>query len=219
MKIEGPPERAANGNGTPMQDHRSEQLRLSQRHRDIVASLETIFLEEGFRAVTINDLALRLKCSKRTLYEIAPSKQELVLIVMELWLERIRSLGWAGALEHEDPQKRIAAYLQPGVSESRKASPVFLEDLQTFRPALALLEGHQRQRMMVLRGILDDGIKRGRFRKLHAHLVAEMFLVSVTRINEPDFLAAAGMTFSEAFAEFFDLIIHGIVEPKPKGRT
>ena len=203
----------------PISDSQPTRPRLGDRHRAIVDALETIFLEEGFRSVTIGDLATRLKCSKRTLYEIAPSKQELVLVAMELWLERIRHLGWAGALEHDDPRKRIVAYLEPGVSQSRKAGPVFLEDLQSFRPALALLEAHQRQRMQVLRDILDDGIKRGRFRKLHSPLVAEMFLASVARINEPDFLAAAGMTFSDAFAAFFDLFMHGIIEPKAKNRS
>ncbi len=186
----------------------------NERHRDIVEALEKVFLEEGFRDVTVGELAARLKCSKRTLYELAPSKQELFVLVVERWLDRIRHLGWAGALEHDDPQKRIIAYLEPGVSQSRLASRRFLQDLQSFRPAYMLLEAHQRERTSVLRDIVQDGIKRGRFRNLHAPLVAEVFLAAVSRMNEPDFLANAGISFSDAFSELYDLFLKGLISPK-----
>lgn len=186
-----------------------------QRHEKIIADLEEIFLEKGFRKCTINELADRLKCSKRTLYEVAASKHELAIVVIERWLERIRHLGWAGALEHDDPAKRIEAYLKPGVSESRKASRVFVEDIQSFRPAALMLDAHQRERTKVLREILDDGVRRGRFRQLHSQLIAEIFLAAVGRINEPKVLEAADLTFSDAFAELFDLIMNGIVQDEP----
>jgi len=185
---------------------------LGERKEKIVSDLEDIFLERGFRKCTINELAERLKCSKRTLYEVAASKQELALLVLENWLGRIRHLGWVGALEHDDPARRIAAYLQPGVSESRRASRQFVEDIQSFRPAAMLLEAHQRERARVLKEIIDDGIKRGRFRPLHSPLLAEIFLAAVGRINEPKVLETADLTFSEAFAELFDLFRNGLVK-------
>ncbi|WP_337188171.1 TetR/AcrR family transcriptional regulator [Phenylobacterium sp.] len=185
----------------------------SERHRDLVEALERLFMQEGFRSVTVDDLAGRLKCSKRTLYEIAPSKQELFLLVVQRWLDRIRHLGWAGALEHDDPERRLVAYLEPGVAESRTASGVFLEDLQSYRPAMALLENHQRERTNVLRDIIEDGIRRGRFRAVHSALVAEMFLAAVGRINEPEVLDRAGIGFSDAFSEFYVLLLNGIVAP------
>ena len=193
---------------------RPEPLRsFNERHRDIAGALEKIFLEEGFRDVTVGELAARLKCSKRTLYELAPSKQELFVLIVERWLDRIRHLGWAGALEYDDPQQRIIAYLEPGVSQSRLASRRFLQDLQSFRPAYMLLEAHQRERTGVLRDIVEDGIKRGRFRKLHAPLVAEVFLAAVGRMNEPDFLENAGISYSNAFSEVYDLFLKGLISP------
>ena len=193
---------------------RPEPLRsFNERHRDIAEALEMIFLEEGFRDVTVGELAARLKCSKRTLYELAPSKQELFVLIVERWLDRIRHLGWAGALEYDDPQQRIIAYLEPGVSQSRLASRRFLQDLQSFRPAYMLLEAHQRERTGVLRDIVEDGIKRGRFRKLHAPLVAEVFLAAVGRMNEPDFLENAGISYSNAFSEVYDLFLKGLISP------
>ena len=191
-------------------------MRLSERQDEVLADLEIIFLEEGFKTITIAELAARTKCSKRTLYDIAPSKQDLVILVMTRWLSRIRHLGWTGALEHDDPVKRVEAYLSPGVSESRRASSQFLEDVQASTTARTMLEAHQKERTQVLKDILADGVRRGRFRRLNPALVAEVFLASVGRINEPALLDETRLGFSEAFSEFFQLILHGIVKDDTK---
>jgi AcrR family transcriptional regulator len=187
----------------------------SDRQKELLAELETLFFANGFRTITVDDIAARLKCSKRTLYEIAPSKQELFILVIESWLERIRHLGWQGVLQHDDPKKRVMAYLEPGVIESRPARRQFLADLQSYRPALALLEAHQAQRTKVLMEIVEDGIRRGRFKPFHSALVAELFLAAVNRINEPSTLERTGVGFSQAFDELYKILTTGLfLEPE-----
>lgn len=185
--------------------------RLTERHQRLVEELEEIFLSEGFRDLTINDLAARLKCSKRTLYEIAPTKQEIFLLVMERWLARVRNMGSLAAAEKLDPADRLRAYMSPGVTESAIASSRFVEDVRSLRPATLLLESHQRERISVLRDIVEDGVKSGRFRPVHAHLVAEMYLASVARFNQPEFLRDAGVSFSEAFSELYQILTEGLM--------
>lgn len=195
----------------PMAPRHNPQLTPgSDRQKELLAELEALFFAHGFRNVTVDELAARLKCSKRTLYEIAPSKQELFVLVIESWLERVRHLGWQGALQHSDPEQRIMAYLEPGVVESRPASRQFLADLQSYRPALALLEAHQTQRTNVLMEIIEDGIRRGRFKPFHSALVAEIFLAAVNRINEPSMLERSGVEFSQAFDELFRILTTGL---------
>jgi AcrR family transcriptional regulator len=186
------------------------RVRLSERHQRLLAELEVIFLAEGFRQLTIDKLAERLKCSKRTIYEIAPTKQELFLVVVERWLAQVRHEGNLGAFQHDDPEKRIAAYMEPGYSGSTRASGPFIEDIQSFRPALILLQAHQRERMNVLRDIVEEGIQRGRFRSLHAGLVAGIYLAAIAKINEPEFLRPFDMHFSGALEELFQLMAFGL---------
>lgn len=182
----------------------------SDRQKELLADLEALFFASGFRTITVDEIAARLKCSKRTLYEIAPSKQELFVLVIESWLDRIRHKGWQGALKHDDPEQRMMAYLEPGVIETRAASRQFLADLQSYRPALTLLEAHQAQRTNVLKEIIEDGISRGRFKAFHSALVAEIFLAAVNRINEPTMLEQTGVEFSQAFDEFFRILTTGL---------
>ncbi len=183
----------------------------SDRRDEIRNQLEKIFLREGFRNLTVNKLAKRVQCSNRTLYEIAPSKEEIFLVILNRWLERIRHLGRQGALKHSEPLKRIEAFLNPGVSETRDASADFVEDVRSYLPAKEMLARHQEERMKFLEDIVEDGIGRGSFRDVHAYLVAEVVLSAVTRIDEFDFQTRSGLTFSEAFEELYELLLHGLV--------
>src|SRR5262249_37346702 len=47
---------------------------LTGRQRALLAELEELFLAEGFLGFTLDDLAAKTRCSKSTLYALAPSK-------------------------------------------------------------------------------------------------------------------------------------------------
>ena len=194
------------------EDSETRPVSRGERREQIRNDLEKLFLHEGFRDLTINAIAKRLKCSHRSLYEIAPSKEEMFLVILNRWLERIRHLGWQGALAHSDPVERIEAFLKPGVTETREASAAFVEDVRSYLPAKQMLARHQEERMKFLEDVVADGIKHGSFRKLHSYLVAEVLLSAVTRIDEFDFQSKAGLTFSEAFEELYELLLHGLLK-------
>ena len=133
------------------------------------------------------------------------------LVVLDRWLERIRHLGRQGAMEHTDPIRRVEAFLEPGVTETREASAAFVEDVRSYLPAKQMLGRHQEERMKFLERVVSDGINQRSFREVHAYLVSEVLLSAVTRIDEIDFQSRAGLTFSEAFRELYDLFLHGLV--------
>lgn len=188
--------------------------RLPERDEVLLGRLEEIFLQEGFRRIGVGDLARRLRCSRRTLYELAPSKQQLFLFVLDRFLQRIRVLGRERAMAEKDPAKQIEALLEPGITETRQASEAFSTDVAELAPARRLMDDHQRQRMRLLREIVEDGRRRGLFRGLHSTLVAEVMLAAVGRVRQPDFLHASQLTMSEAFAECSRLLRHGLLHSR-----
>ena len=64
--------------------------KLSPRGEQLLAQLEEIFFEQGYRRITVGALAARLRCSRATLYALAPSKEELFLRV----LDRVLGMMW-----------------------------------------------------------------------------------------------------------------------------
>ena len=49
---------------------------LNKRSAETLIALEALILSEGFSSLSVSDIASKLKCSKRTLYELAPSKKK-----------------------------------------------------------------------------------------------------------------------------------------------
>jgi len=61
---------------------------LTNRHHEIINSLE-IMLEKGIPDLTMSELATKLKISLRTLYEIAPSKDQLITMTVDNILRKL----------------------------------------------------------------------------------------------------------------------------------
>ena len=79
---------AARRRPRPLLSQRAE-ARLGRRHREVLDELEALFLRDGFSGFSVRELAASVGCSRRTLYEVAPSKDELVLIVLDRFLHRV----------------------------------------------------------------------------------------------------------------------------------
>lgn len=204
----------------PRSDPSAESSR-GDRRSELLESLEEVFLKEGFRAVTIAELATRMRCSRRTFYDLAPSKQELFLLVLDRLLSRIRALGDEAAQEVSDPGERLKAFLRPGFMETLQASNAFFDDIGSFPRARRMMEAHQASRAQEAQRIIEDGVRRGRLRPVNPYLVSEAARVVARRLKEPEFLREASVSASEAFREWTDLLLGGLLIPaseRPKPR-
>ena len=95
----------------PLLSQRAEE-RLGPRHRQVLDQLERLFLEEGFGGISVRELAASVGCSRRTLYELAPSKDELVLVVLDRFLHRVGRTA-LDAIDREQPYAdRIRSYFR-----------------------------------------------------------------------------------------------------------
>ncbi|MCO5106264.1 MAG: TetR/AcrR family transcriptional regulator [Burkholderiaceae bacterium] len=185
---------------------------LAPRQRQLLDELETIFLEEGFRKVTLADLASRLRCSRRSFYELADSKEALFLRVFDRYLTRLRDQGAKGAAA-VPPDQAFEPYLMPAIDAARKLSATLMQDMTGYPPANAMWERHQRERIDGLRRLVARCVELGLFRGIDPYLVAEVMAASLRRIREPAFLAASRLSYREAVEELYGLLLHGLFRP------
>ena len=82
----------------------------------LLGSIEAIILSDGFARLCISDLAERLSCSKRTIYEIAPTKNALVLKVLGDFFAQIRTDAAFAATTKPLAAERLHDYLQAGAA-------------------------------------------------------------------------------------------------------
>jgi AcrR family transcriptional regulator len=186
---------------------------LGPRHVEILDGLETIVLTEGFRDLTVGTIAQRLQCSRRTLYEIADSKEELVLVVIDRVLRRLARVAHDAARREDGLLERLRAFLTKGLTELHRATLTFSEDLAAFPEAADLLAAHFRYAHGIVESMLLEGINSGEFRTIHPRIAAETFDAAMRRLLEPTVLRDSGVSFAEAVAEYLTLFTDGIRSP------
>jgi AcrR family transcriptional regulator len=190
----------------------------AKRRAQILGELESIFLREGFRQLTVGALATRLRCSRSTLYAIATTKEALFLLVEDHILRRIGREARRRAKACEDPGDRVAAFLEGTVSSLLPVGEAFLDDIFHYTPARQLFDQHQRGAIETLRQLIEAGIAAGALQGVDPLIAAEALDAAVQRIRNPKLLREAGLSPSEAFGEVSQLLRHGLLRETPRRR-
>jgi AcrR family transcriptional regulator len=192
----------------PLLSARAE-AKLGPRHRAVLDQLEELFLSQGFATFTVRDLASSLRCSLRTLYEIAPSKQELVLVVVDRFLHRVGRTA-LGAIDATAPvADQIREYFLAGV-ELQRQTVAFAEDAADEPAMLRLLDNHYRYVTAVVEGLVAEGIRRGEMKAVDPRIAAAVFTGAGEFLTRP----AAGVLVDQPLAEVVstavDVVLNGL---------
>ena len=184
---------------------------LSRRQQEVLDALEAVFLEQGFREPTIQELAARASCSRRTLYEIAPSKGEMFLRVLDRMMGRLDRSTRDLRHSQADPAARIEEILGSGVTAFRPAGAAFAADLANYGPARMLFARYvERIRGSIIQ-IVREGVASGAFRNVNPEVVAEVVIVATRQVTEPAFLSRTGMRPGDALTSLYDFLRQGLV--------
>lgn len=183
---------------------------LRPRQREILDELDAILVEEGFAQLTIGALAARLRCSRRALYELAPTKDELVLVVLDRRLRRTGAFAAQALAKVDDAADRLEAFLLAGSSELKRTTLRFREDVARFPGARRLIAAHYRYATALVGEMIDAGIELGRFRPVQSRIVAEIIDAALERLQDPEILREQDLSFEEAAAELTMLLRNGL---------
>jgi AcrR family transcriptional regulator len=187
---------------------------LTPRLRHILGELERIVVSEGFLHLDTATLANRLRCSKRTLYALAPTQEKLLELAIERVLARTDEYLAGAAKRGPDWRSALTSYMTAMVQTARPASPAFLRDINAFPPGLRLTTRLQRRTVDRLEQIIRGGIAAGEFNDISPKLVAELILMAAGRLIDTSFLRMLGLTLAEAYEELSRLLDHGLL-PRP----
>src|SRR5690606_8564682 len=108
--------------------------RASVRRDELINELIDLFISEGFRDLSIEDLARELKRSKSTLYSVADSKEQIFVAVARAFFRRATARIEERLEQSDQRAGRIASYLQAIADEFASASPHYYADLDAFAP-------------------------------------------------------------------------------------
>jgi AcrR family transcriptional regulator len=183
---------------------------LTRRQAELLDQLTDLFLSEGFAAFTLDDLAVRLRCSKTTLYALAQSKEQLALAVVKAFFRRATAEVEARTATEGDPARRVTAYLAAVARALAPASAAFYRDLDAFPPGREVYERNTGLAAERVRELIDAGVAEGRFRAVHPALVADTVTTLMLRIGRGEVARATGLDDASAYRELAALLLHVI---------
>lgn len=199
---------AATRRPRPLLSQRAEE-RLGARHREVLDELEALFLQEGFSGFSVRELAAHVGCSRRTLYELAPSKDELVLIVFDRFLHRVGRAALESIDEGTSYADQIRSYFLGGM-ELQRISLVFGEDLADDPAARRLFDRHYAYVMAVVEELVARGVASGEFRAVRPRVVAGLLAGGAQVFQQPEVLADADIDLAAATDELLELVIRSL---------
>ncbi len=183
---------------------------VTARHAELFDELLAVFLAEGFAHLTLDAIAARLRCSKSTLYNLAPSKGELVRATTIGFFRRAAHDVETAVAEHDDPRERITVYLSAVGDALSAASARWLTDVSAFAPAREAYEQNTRIAARRVKELIDAGVAAGEFRDVHAAFAADLAATAMVRIQQGHVREATGLDDARAYRELAAILTAGV---------
>jgi AcrR family transcriptional regulator len=194
-------------------------MRKNISNDEFMDALTDLLLAEGIKSLTVGEIAACLHCSRRRLYDIAQTKEEIFCAAAEHFFNRVLSQSESLIGSEQDLTAALAAYLNVGVQAASRIGPQFLKDVESSTTARGIFDRYQKARTVRLSQLIDEGVRQGVFAPCHGLVVSELILGAALRLRRPDFLAQVDLTLEEAFQEFYRVLLGGLLIDKSNGKS
>lgn len=189
---------------------RDRERRLTDRQRALLDGLGRIF-DNGFADLTMAGIAARLNCSMRTLYALAASRDELVLIVVDGMLWRVGRSAHHAIEAHMAPLDALRAYLAAATVAVSRTTEAFARDLAAVPAARRLSDAHEGYLQAMTKGLLDLAAERGDIDALvDTGAVARVMARLGRDFASPDILPTLRTTPKDAADAVVELMLRGL---------
>ncbi|MER6176098.1 TetR/AcrR family transcriptional regulator [Streptosporangium sp. NPDC001681] len=193
------------------------------RREEMLVQLRELFLTEGFSSFNIGDLAERLRCSRTTLYAVAPSKEQIVVAAVRSFFKTAAEHIEARVAAFDDPARRLAIYLEAVASELQPASARFFADVADFGPANDVYQENTQYAARRVQALVTEGVQAGALRPVHASFVGAAAAQVMGAIQRGTIQATTGLDAAEAYRQLADLVMTSLTaapkEPTNVRRT
>ena len=181
----------------------------------VLDALEALIIAEGFSHLTVADIADKLHCSRRTLYDVAPTKDDLVVMAVAQFVDRLLESMRDVAAAVSNPVEALSALTQLGVDASAAFSPEFERDSMNNARTRSEVGRFDIGLISMIRGLIEDAIRLGEFREgINATLAAHACVGALAAIQDPAVLADASATYGDAVRQHFEIFTAGCAPAK-----
>ncbi len=189
-------------------------MKKDEKTRKILDEAERLAFEVGYRRFNMDDLAQRLRISKKTIYETFSSKDELFTTALNRRAGKI--LRRAQEILDLDTDAMTKLYLMSKhvVDEVSYIKPSLVKEVETFFPHVFDVYGDFYRKIVGgLTAIIEEGARKGEFRTdVNPVVFAYMVQGIVDLSSSPYLLIESGLSLDEVYTAFMKILMEGIVQ-------
>ena len=131
----------------------------TKRHHEIIDALERL-LEQGVPELTMSEIAKKLKISLRTLYEIAPSRDKLILMTMDNILKKLGKFAMDSVEDIDSPINKLEGYLFIVNQAVGPKFDRFLIDMEKINGSKTTADYHENFIKNYIKKLLEEAIEK-----------------------------------------------------------
>lgn len=186
----------------------------------ILEAARQYFFANGFSKTTMEEFAQSMGMSKKTIYKLFPSKDD---IIREITREKLQSIH-QGCIQcqnnkSDDFMQRVRNITSFISAEMRSLKPQFYIDLQKTMPHLwKEVDEFRSQRVYEdFSALIREGVEIGVFRKdVNVEVLVLMYGNAMQSIINPETLSTLPLNASQAYDAIVDIIFGGVFTEQAK---
>ena len=194
---------------------REAEGQLSARQLELLEALEARLTTEGLGDRTMAEIAASVGCSLRTLYAIAPSKDELLLVLADRGLHRIGRAAIEALDPGLPPIDALRTYLRIANEAVRPQALSLSSDVARVAGSGRVIDAHETYLTAVTQSLLDRAVEAGEIGPVDTAAVAHVLGGLGREFARPDVADLVQDTPNEVADSVTELIIAGLLASRP----
>lgn len=179
--------------------------------------VEALFFRYGIKSLTMDDVAGELGISKKTLYQMVESKDDLVMKVLQHHTSREKSQCLDMASHASNAIEEILIVLDTNSQEMAQMKTNVINDLQKYHREgwLLIRNFHFDFVYKIIRENMMRGRKEGLYREnFDIDILAKLHLATAFNLFDEQIFPDGSTPRNVLFKEYMLHFLHGIVSPK-----
>lgn len=181
----------------------------------VISEAKRLFFQHGFRRVTMEEIAANLRMSKKTIYGLFPSKEDLIKgVVFSIMMPKIARMS-----ELMERSSGVAELFASAVEVfhtlGHEISEPMMSDMRMMPELWREIEERRLAVLSHLGEVIERGKKTGEVRPdLNTDLFLRIFMQTISRIANSSMMLELNLRPSDLGPQIFGIFFHGILTDK-----
>ena len=177
----------------------------------ILNNFTTAAKEQGFKKVSLDELAAGLGISKKTVYKYFPGKKQLVAASLKKINSEMDDLV-KDILESPQPTRELMIKALTGIFMYMSANFNLIQDMHRYYPEQWTAFDKQRAaRIKQAEQLIQRGIDQGQFKNIDPRIVSHSYIAAVQTVINPGFLKNKDINFDDAYKALIQIFLNGVL--------